>query len=410
MQKTEAGNIELKNILIGVTTVAMIVLGSVFISDSVQAETKEQSEISSERSTIKANISKAEAEITDVLIDLQEINKEITETDKTLKANEEAKAEIEEEITSTEKDIAKFKIEIDVLETKMKERYEVLKQRASSYQSNGGDIGYLEVLLGAKSFSEFISRVSVVTKITNSDADLMKLHEMDKEEVEKQHKAVEDKLTELKEVKNELEAIEILVKEQKSAIESKKNELKNKEKELNKVKSELRIKDERLASLEAKVKESLTTSAQNPNDIKTFGKSDKLNQVSSNSGSGQLVWPTSGGYISSQMGSRGGRMHKGIDIARTDRSTSPPIFAADGGVVESAGPSGGYGNKIVVNHGNGMKTIYAHLSSISVSSGQSVSKGDPLGIMGSTGNSTGIHLHFEVYVNGGLQNPTKYLN
>lgn len=99
-------------------------------------------------------------------------------------------------------------------------------------------------------------------------------------------------------------------------------------------------------------------------------------------------------------------MHKGIDIAGPSNRT---IKAADNGVVVSAGRDGTYGNKVVVNHNNGMKTIYAHLSSISVKVGQTVEKGSKLGVMGSTGRSTGIHLHFEVYKNGALQNPMDYL-
>ena len=122
-------------------------------------------------------------------------------------------------------------------------------------------------------------------------------------------------------------------------------------------------------------------------------------------GSGSLVWPTNGGYVSSQMGMRWGRMHNGIDIARPSNRT---IKAADHGVVEFAGWHGGYGNKIVINHNNGMKTTYAHLSSIDVKVGQKVEKGSKIGVMGSTGHSTGVHLHFEVRVNGSIQNPMKY--
>ncbi|MFS0784071.1 peptidoglycan DD-metalloendopeptidase family protein [Bacillus sp. 1P06AnD] len=124
-------------------------------------------------------------------------------------------------------------------------------------------------------------------------------------------------------------------------------------------------------------------------------------------GTGKLVRPTIGGYISSETGYRWGKMHKGIDIARpTDRT----IKAADNGVVVFAGVNGGYGNKIEIDHGNGMKTVYAHLASIDVAKGQIVAAGSKIGIMGSTGDSTGIHLHFEVYQNGKLMNPLSYLN
>jgi murein DD-endopeptidase MepM/ murein hydrolase activator NlpD len=124
-------------------------------------------------------------------------------------------------------------------------------------------------------------------------------------------------------------------------------------------------------------------------------------------GTGNFSWPTVGGYISSKQGYRWGKFHKGIDIARPSNYT---IKAADNGVVTFAGWDGGYGKKIVINHKNGFKTVYAHLNTINVSVGQTVSKGQKIGVMGSTGNSTGTHLHFEVYKNGALQNPLDYLH
>ncbi|RTR25572.1 M23 family metallopeptidase [Robertmurraya yapensis] len=123
-------------------------------------------------------------------------------------------------------------------------------------------------------------------------------------------------------------------------------------------------------------------------------------------GDGTFAWPAVGGYISSKQGSRWGKFHKGIDIARPSDRT---IKAADNGIVKFAGNSSGYGNKVVIDHQNGYETVYAHLSSINVSVGETVSKGSKIGVMGSTGNSTGIHLHFEIYKNGNLENPLDYL-
>ncbi|ARK32901.1 M23 family metallopeptidase [Halalkalibacter krulwichiae] len=123
-------------------------------------------------------------------------------------------------------------------------------------------------------------------------------------------------------------------------------------------------------------------------------------------GSGQLGWPAVGGYISSYQGNRWGRFHKGIDIARPSNYN---ILAADNGTVTQATYSGGYGNLVRINHNNGVETLYAHLASIDVEVGQTVTKGQKIGVMGSTGNSTGIHLHFEVYEKGQLKNPMDYL-
>ncbi|MDM5220236.1 M23 family metallopeptidase [Peribacillus sp. NJ11] len=133
----------------------------------------------------------------------------------------------------------------------------------------------------------------------------------------------------------------------------------------------------------------------------------KGTKVIPSQGSGTYSWPADGGYISSKQGQRWGKLHKGIDIARP---TTRTITAADHGIIETAGNSGGYGNKITINHNNGYKTVYAHLDSIDVKAGQKIEKGMKIGMMGSTGHSTGVHLHFEIYKNGSLVNPLNYIS
>lgn len=135
--------------------------------------------------------------------------------------------------------------------------------------------------------------------------------------------------------------------------------------------------------------------------VATSSRSSSGSSVSS----GVFSWPSKG-TISSPYGKRGRGFHTGIDIANKKGTT---VSAAAGGKVTSAGWSGGYGYCIIVDHGNGMKTRYAHLSKISCSVGDSVSRGEKIGEVGSTGNSTGPHLHFEVIVNGSTKNPINYL-
>lgn len=123
-------------------------------------------------------------------------------------------------------------------------------------------------------------------------------------------------------------------------------------------------------------------------------------------GSGQLQCPLAYIEVSSGFGSRGGSFHRAVDL-RAPKGT--PIMAADAGTVISAGYSGSYGNLIVVDHGNGLVTKYAHCDTIGVSLGQNVQKGEVIGTVGITGNATGYHLHFEVVVNGVAKNPMNYL-
>lgn len=122
------------------------------------------------------------------------------------------------------------------------------------------------------------------------------------------------------------------------------------------------------------------------------------------SGSG-MAWPTNGS-ITSAFGARWGSLHAGIDIAN---GAGTPIRAAKAGTIILSGWNGGYGNSIVIDHGGGLSTLYAHMARVRASEGQRVDQGDLIGDMGSTGNSTGSHLHFETRTNGSPQDPARYL-
>ena len=119
------------------------------------------------------------------------------------------------------------------------------------------------------------------------------------------------------------------------------------------------------------------------------------------------IKPLSGGRFTSGFGKRWGRMHKGVDWACSIGTT---IYASCGGVVEYAGWSSGYGYNVILDHPDGRKTRYAHLSKTLVTVGQSVEQGQTIAKSGSTGRSTGPHVHFEIFINGSQVNPLKYIN
>ncbi|MCL6459761.1 MAG: peptidoglycan DD-metalloendopeptidase family protein [Gorillibacterium sp.] len=123
-------------------------------------------------------------------------------------------------------------------------------------------------------------------------------------------------------------------------------------------------------------------------------------------GTGNFSWPVVSSTLTSGFGKRWGKLHKGIDLTSSNKN----ILAADNGVVIKSGYRYDYGNFIVIDHHNGYETLYGHLSKISVTNGQIVEKGEKIGYMGSTGDSTGVHLHFEIHRSGELQNPLTYLN
>jgi len=242
-----------------VTTVAVVGLTSTIFGNPVYAETvndlqNKQTQVENDRAEVKEKLSKADAEIADILFDLQDLNEDIAKVDAALKENQEMLKKAKNDVTKTEEEIAELEEEIAELEDKIEARFDILKQRVTSYQKSGGSIGFLEVIFGSKNFGDLISRTSAVTKITNSDTDLIKEQEEDKAEVEKIQSKVEEKLAEQKEMKVELEGMEALIVEQQANNEETKKELEKKEKKLTTLKSNLENQDSSLAALESEIR------------------------------------------------------------------------------------------------------------------------------------------------------------
>ena len=294
------------------------------------------------------------------------------------------------------------------MRSKITKREEILSQRLRSYQQNGGDMRYLDVIFGAKNFVDFITRVSVVTKIMEQDQNILEAQETDKNNLEETKQNLSSKQGELElilkdnkekkaflvdqkvEIKQLEDTLEIKLKETKITMDDLKQYTKNLEEE----KEVLMQKSE---SFNQPIPETSDTSNNDKNNsISQFSTKDDT----------QFIWPTNGGVITTYQGMRWGKFHKGIDIAGPNTYS---ILASAGGKVEFAGWINGYGKTIKINHLNGYKTQYAHLESIDVNVGDNVSKGNKIGVMGSTGRSTGIHLDFEVYLNGKLLNPIDVL-
>ncbi|WP_340003201.1 NlpC/P60 family protein [Oceanobacillus sp. FSL K6-0127] len=252
----------MRKTFMALSTVAVVGLGSTLFTVSAQAESiqdieNKQAQIQEERDAIKANLSDADSKIAEVLIDLEKLNEEIEKVNKALKENQKQMDNTNEAISEKEDEVAQLEKEIKELEKAIEKRFEILKERAVSYQQSGGDISYLEVIFGSQSFGDFISRVSAVNKISESDSSLIKKQEEDKAAVEEKQDAVLAKLDELNEMKIEIEGMLALVEEQKASNEDKKDTLKAKENDLRVLKDELQVEDSKLATLEKEVKTSL---------------------------------------------------------------------------------------------------------------------------------------------------------
>ena len=239
-----------------------------------------------------------------------------------------------------------------------------------------GQLSYLEVITGAKSFSDFANRLELLKRIIHSDFNLII-------EIQKQKAVIEAKKAELEEQKARLDAL---------AAEAQK------------------AQDEAAAQMEA----DLIAESNNVREMIQ----NRIRQQQSGGidtpvvhGTGVFIWPCNG-PITSPFGYRTHPIfgttiyHAGIDIG-VDYGT--PIHAADGGTVIAAEWYGGYGNAVIIDHGNGLQSLYGHNSSLTVSVGETVSQGQVIAYAGSTGYSTGPHCHFEVRQNGEAVDPMGYL-
>jgi len=314
---------------------------------------------------------------------------------------------LEEQITLQDELIAQKTVEVEEAQQAADDQLVKLKARIRAMEENG-KYNYLEVLFGANSISEFLSLIDDIRDIMQSDQDLQD--------------AYQESIKELKAVKAEYEQAKLDMQDKQDELEELSDQLESDIAEasatISSLQGDINANAETLSSLSAQ-QSSLSDkiSAMSKQLAEEAAARQAQQQSSSGSttvvGSGNLVWPVNCYYISSRQGPRTHpitgeyKNHGGTDIAA---SYGSPIYAADSGkvVTSSDGWNGGWGNYVMIDHGNGMQTLYAHMSSRACSAGQTVSAGQVIGYVGSSGLSTGAHLHFEMYINGSKVDPQTY--
>lgn len=352
--------------------------------------------IQQERSQTEQKAKEHENELKNIQQERSKVEEEIASIDHQMMETNKEIATQQKEIDEVEEHIDELKEEIEVLEKRIKERDRLLKERARSMYQNGGSVSYLEVLLGAKSFGDFIDRLNALSVIAEKDRNILESHIEDQNQLEKVKKEVEKQLASLEESLANLERLKGQLESQKKEKDRVVQTLLAQEDDIHDLIGELENKAQILAQQERAMQQELAAIRAQQ---QSSGGSHSAPVVS---GNGKLLRPASG-TITSHFGYRihpiygTKRLHRGLDIAS---GTGTPIYAAETGTVITASYDSGYGNYIMITHnidGQVYTTLYAHLNSIQVSTGQRVSRGQQIGTMGSTGASTGPHLHFEVH-------------
>ncbi len=347
------------------------------VQEKINSATKEKQEA-------LEKMKKAESDKNDVIAQSEQLNREIDLIQSEIYEIDAIIEEADGQIKEKEEEILKYEQEIEVQDEEFKA---VLR---SMDESSTGS--YLELLLSSESFSEFFVNLETIKEITEHDTAIINEMVSLKNEVEAAKAVIESR-------KNEQEEARNIASDKENSLQKKLDEKEALAKELEKdIEKYKKVYDDARRQEEA-LKASLSSSLSSSSNSQYLG--------------GEFCWPApSYVRISSPYGYRNHpifgvkKFHSGVDLAAPGGSN---ILAATDGTVKMAGWNGGYGNCVVIDHGGGVSTLYGHASRLLVSKGQKVTKGQVIAKVGTTGNSTGNHLHFEVLINGKTTDPMPYI-
>lgn len=383
-------------------------------SQKDELEQKEQ-QIQSQKNEVNSQIKDTEDKINELKSEQEKTAAEVKRLDFAMTETKQQIRDKNAEIEETQAEISKLDEEIAILLDKIAVRDELLQKRMRALQESGGAVNYLDVLLGANSFSDLITRVTAVTTFLEADKELLRTHQSDKDNLVLAQESQKIKLAELDQAKKDLE---VMVADLDKQI-TEKNEvlsyLTAQEEEMHEDLQELEDQESLLKAQEAAIKKQIAAweaaqAAQNSSSSVTTPNQNVSGRI--------FINPTTG-RKTSDFGQRWGTFHSGIDIGKNGRTGDIPIVASASGTVIRANYDRSYGNVVFISHvinGKVYTTVYAHMEQFFVSTGQQVQQGQLLGYMGNTGNSTGPHLHFEIHEgswNGSRSNavdPLKYVS
>lgn len=373
--------------------------------------------------TNETNIQNQENEIDMNTEDIEELDNQKNEIKEKLDASNLKLEYVQTEISSTlikiqelDDKIRKYESEnedlaskLEVLEASVKETTTQLNAVTEDYTQKekqlrdrlvalyeAGPILYIDVLLSSKTLSDFISRYYKILEVMEYDNNLIETVEQQKKTIELSKQKLDKETEELKTLKLKVEQSQVICKNTKTLQETYMAKLSKDEKELN---EEITKYKTETIQIETRIRE--ISIAKGEYSIQYTG--------------GLMIWPVakSGTVITSDYGTRKHpiqgvtNFHLGIDIGNAYYGT--PAVAALGGVVTYAGELGSYGNCVIIQHGDGISTLYGHGQKVLTEIGAHVQQGDMIMEIGSTGNSTGPHLHFEVRINGATVDPLNYV-
>lgn len=371
-----------------ITAVLLVFILSIPLANVYAKSPNEIDKLKQEQDKLNKQIQQMQQNINQVKSEKKSVSKAIEDLDYKLNQAEDELSNVEGMLSQLEKQIAVTTVDLERASGDASSQKELLKKRVRVMYENG-NVGYLSVILNSTSFSDFISRLDFLKKIISFDMNLLSKMKDHRDSVAEKRSQLQSELDEKERLKNQ-------IGEKKEQVATAKQD---REKTLRDLTSDLK-------ELERQEDKLLAQSNEIAKKIVSMQSSNKYI-------GGKIGWPSPGYYkVTSPFGYRTHpilkkkKLHTGLDIAVP---SGTGIIASNSGKVIYSGYYGGYGNTVILDHGGKISTLYAHNSKLLVKVGDEVEKGKTISKSGSTGLSTGPHLHFEVRENGQPVDPMKYL-
>lgn len=398
---------------------------------NVQAtEESNLSEAQQEKKTLENDLQKAKELIDSLKGSKEDIQSEVEKLDKQLNEISGKVKELESRLSKKRQEIADTESALNKAKEQEKKQYRNMKKRIQFMYENG-QTSYVEMLLSADSFTDFLNVVEYITQISQYDRKMLKEYQNMQVTIADTQKTLETDYASLQslqaKVQEEKQAVAALESAKKGELNDVADDLTDAQTVAKAYEAEIQAQNEVIAEIQAAQKRAAEQQAaqqqaqaaeENQGATDAAGENQNTAQNTTPSGNGQstgsMMWPCpSSKRVTSDYGPRtsptngASSNHKGIDIGA---AYGADIVAADGGTVLVATYSSSGGNYVIIDHGGGLCTVYMHASSLTVSAGQTVSKGQVIAKVGSTGISTGNHLHFGVTLNGVYVSPWGYVS
>ncbi|MBQ2937971.1 MAG: peptidoglycan DD-metalloendopeptidase family protein [Clostridia bacterium] len=353
--------------------------------------TNETTDLQTQRELLQNQLNEANADLTDVQSDISESLQQVQKLDEKISKSENELEEQESKITELKKTIEEIEKELNTVTEKYNNQKDLFEQRiVAIYEA--GETKYLDILLKSKNITDFLSSYYVVSELAKVDEDLLN-------DIDDKKKKID---TSKKKLENEKTQLATIIENQTRTTRTLQNTRKMRESFL-----------EKLSDEEKEIQNQIDEYNKQFEEINRQIIALSMDGIDTQYIGGTFAWPIPGyTKITSKYGMRVHpitgvyKLHTGVDVSAPEGAN---FIAANDGIVTKASFNTAYGNMVIINHGGGISTLYAHGSEILVEVGQTVKRGDPVLKVGSTGYSTGAHAHFEIRINGVTTDPMPYI-